>query len=675
MKSWWKVVLAAVVAIVVVGGYVYIRPIWNKLSPTLPPAQPVKEARWLNQNWRSADRYWYHHASQGTSTLPIPYKWFISLAEPRLSLWGQPPLLARDAYLTGFGFIPSPPSGGGLSANGKGGQWTDPRYGYAQPVDGGEYANYGKALDDANPDGLPVGFAITRNVTNPTTGTPLPDQLGFTCAACHTGHLEYKGVSLRIDGANAGLNLGTFTDALGGALLLTDLLPWRFNDFAGRVLGPNASDADKKVLHEQLSAVLKTLKDAAGAVASVSKNDIQEGFNRLDALNRIGNTVFYQNLANAPGFNAVSNYAALNAPVKFPHIWDVPWVDWAQYDGSILQPVIRNAGEAMGVNALMNLTTANDPGRLWSSNVAVDTISAMEHLLAGPYPLTPAGDNKVTGFNGLMSPKWPEDVLGPIDAAKRDKGRALYAQYCQGCHLPPMDAPDQAIYAPTLWTTPNEHGESYLKAVLIDQSEVGTDPAEEQVLLQRQVTVPAYLGVQAGNPGWQPGTLCFTDPSEPQTKLGFGPALAYSVQMVVKKYLDDQGVTQDKNTRDALKGNRPNCIQARPVYKARPLNGIWAVPPYLHNGSVPSLYALLGSDPAKDRPKSFCLGNRAYDPGKVGLDVNDCPGGTFTLDTTLAGNSNRGHEFRNGTVGQNGVIGPALSEDDKLALIEFLKSQ
>jgi cytochrome c peroxidase len=28
-------------------------------------------------------------------------------------------------------------------------------------------------------------------------------------------------------------------------------------------------------------------------------------------------------------------------------------------------------------------------------------------------------------------------------------------------------------------------------------------------------------------------------------------------------------------------------------YKARPLNGIWATPPYLHNGSVPNLWELL----------------------------------------------------------------------------------
>jgi RoxA-like, cytochrome c-like len=34
-------------------------------------------------------------------------------------------------------------------------------------------------------------------------------------------------------------------------------------------------------------------------------------------------------------------------------------------------------------------------------------------------------------------------------------------------------------------------------------------------------------------------------------------------------------------------------LQAGRGYKARPLNGIWATAPYLHNGSVPTLYDLL----------------------------------------------------------------------------------
>ena len=37
----------------------------------------------------------------------------------------------------------------------------------------------------------------------------------------------------------------------------------------------------------------------------------------------------------------------------------------------------------------------------------------------------------------------------------------------------------------------------------------------------------------------------------------------------------------------------PNEILGELAYKVRPLNGVWATPPYLHNGSVPTVYDLL----------------------------------------------------------------------------------
>ena len=54
-------------------------------------------------------------------------------------------------------------------------------------------------------------------------------------------------------------------------------------------------------------------------------------------------------------------------------------------------------------------------------------------------------------------------------------------------------------------------------------------------------------------------------------------------------------------------------------YRARPLNGVWATAPYLHNGSVPSLYWMLM--PAAERPKQFCMGFRDFDPQQVGFHV------------------------------------------------------
>ncbi len=663
MKHVWKIIGSLAIVVLVGVGYSYASKEYEKISPTLPPLQPIKETRWLNQNWSSAERYWFHHASQGTSTLPIPYKWFVSLAEPTLSLWSEPPLLIEGTYLQRMGFIPSPKSGA----------WTDPAYGYKEPVDPKSFAQYDQTLDGINPDGLPVGFAITKAYRDPTTNAPLPDQIGLTCAACHTGHLDYNGVSLRIDGANASVSLDDLTTALGGALALTDLLPWRFTAFADRVMGHKATDQERDNLRKQLKATLAGLLAGVKATAAITKQDVTEGFNRLDALNRIGNTVFYEDLIGAKSetFDPLGNMHALTAPVKYPHIWTSPWIDWVQYDGSILKPIIRNAGEAMGVNARINMTHPDK--NLWQSSVNVKNLAAMEKLLAGPYPLAPIdGGKKVEGFRGLSAPHWPEDVLGKIDPTKRDRGRVLYAQHCQACHLPPVD--DPAIYDLNYWTEGGQGQERTLKANLIPQAVVGTDPAQEQVLITRKITVPPYLKLEVGKTD-PSQVICFTEPTQSKTTLGFGQALASAVQHVVDAFLDDNHIAKDAESRAASTDNRPNCIQAKPVYKARPLNGIWAVPPYLHNGSVPSLYALLGGNPAKDRPSQFCLGNRAYDPKTVGLVVDTCPAGTFTLDTSVPGNSNRGHEFRDGTIGQDGVIGPKLSEDDRLAIIEFLKAQ
>jgi mono/diheme cytochrome c family protein len=51
-------------------------------------------------------------------------------------------------------------------------------------------------------------------------------------------------------------------------------------------------------------------------------------------------------------------------------------------------------------------------------------------------------------------------------------------------------------------------------------------------------------------------------------------------------------------------------------YSARPLSGIWAQAPYLHNGSVPTLYHVLV---ANERPQTFLRGIEEYDQEKLGF--------------------------------------------------------
>ena len=102
-------------------------------------------------------------------------------------------------------------------------------------------------------------------------------------------------------------------------------------------------------------------------------------------------------------------------------------------------------------------------------------------------------------------------------------------------------------------------------------------------------------------------------------------------------------------------------------YANMPLDGIWLRAPYLHNGSVPTLRDLL--EPASRRPKAFYRGYDVYDQKRAGFVSDVAAQGQrthFLFDTTVPGNSNRGHEGR--------AYGTALSPADKDALVEHLKT-
>ena len=104
-----------------------------------------------------------------------------------------------------------------------------------------------------------------------------------------------------------------------------------------------------------------------------------EGFTRLDALNRIGNQVF------AIDTERYGNYVNINAPVNYPHIWTSSWFAWVQYDGSIMQPLTRNAGEAMGVSAEVNFRRPAEDGH-FVSTIPFDNLHWIEKQLAGNTP-------------------------------------------------------------------------------------------------------------------------------------------------------------------------------------------------------------------------------------------------------------------------------------------------
>lgn len=80
-------------------------------------------------------------------------------------------------------------------------------------------------------------------------------------------------------------------------------------------------------------------------------------------------------------------------------------------------------------------------------------------------------------------------------------------------------------------------------------------------------------------------------------------------------------------------------------YPAVPLDGVWARAPYLHNGSVPTLYHLLGTkNGASIRPAEFTVGSIDYDTDQLGWEWDGEAEGTGVYRTQTEGFSNRGHE-------------------------------
>jgi hypothetical protein len=596
-KRIWFAIAVIVVILLVVG----VKHWHDNFAVELPEYPPVGNVVWLDQNWTPEQRDWFHHADQGTQTFGIPYEWFIALEQPPTSSTPSG-LLSDPLYLDRYGFIPD------IAHPGK----SQLPIGFAQ----------GGAL--SNSDGTPV--------LNPQTRASMTS-LGLTCAACHTGRFTYQKTTVLIDGGPALTNLDKFQNGVGLALFYTRWLPSRFARFADRVLGSGASLETKSALKAQLDQVLSTDDKIHKLENSVKSRSVEEGYARLDALSRIGNFVFAVDLGNP------TNFVAYSAPVHFPRIWNSSWFDWVQYNGSIEQPMTRNAGEALGVRAAVNLTGPKD--QLYASSVQVQTLFDMEQLLAGKPP------DATTGFNGLRSPKWPENILPPINTELATKGAVLYKEICQGCHMAPVTDPE--FWASAGWKSATRGGERHLDLEQIPITHVGTDPSEAADMMNRRVATPTSLGITSDE---------------------FGVALGQLVDFTVNHWYDIQKPPTSAAVREQMNGNRPSQVRGQLAYKVRPLNGVWATPPYLHNGSVPNVYALLS--PVAERPKKFYLGNREYDPVNVGYVTDEFPGG-FEFDTNIRGNSNSGHEFSDDRT-KEGVIGRSLSPDERRALIEYLKT-
>ena len=118
--------------------------------------------RYLDQGWQPEDSLWFYTTTQGSNLLP--YDFFMEFEQA-----GSTALFRANDNMNRFRYLP-------------------------------QKATF------SNPDALPVGF-----VKDTYQGK---DYIGFTCAACHTGQVNYKGIAIRIDGGPATADMDTFMQEL-----------------------------------------------------------------------------------------------------------------------------------------------------------------------------------------------------------------------------------------------------------------------------------------------------------------------------------------------------------------------------------------------------------------------------------------------------------------------------
>jgi hypothetical protein len=635
--------------IAVAGAYAVAAPFFEFGGVSIPRAE-LPSVQQIPQGWDDTVTKSFHRQSQGTKIMPLA--WLLALEQPVLTPLPVGRFAARD-YLARFGFI---------------------------------YESDRPAPEEAD---LPIGWAIEEKYMAkydiPPVETPTR-MVGLTCAACHTNRIDVQGPDGRskgvvIEGGSAMIDLGSFEQAVGKALGYTWFFPMRFARFARKVLNADLPENDprRQKLWSDLSAAKTVVTKRAAEELQYGR--LFGGFSRTDALGRIGNRVF--------GVISDQNLIKTDAPVNFPHLWDTAWFDWVQYNASVRTPMTRNIGESLGVGAVVNL---KDPALgLYESTVNVPGLHWLEDQLGGKNP-----------FEGLQPPRWDDMVhavfggtsAAPADFALRPEriraGEALYSKHCQFCHLPPRPAlkTDFAAGTFTHFTEADPgSGKRFLKVKVVELNVIGTDPNQAINFFGRHAVTPEpkvtgrsasqyasnWYGsdwVKAGYPGegWSATISGATglyqvtsmirqkkyeelklllppDTPEPARKQGNDEPGKKHKRLKFDRY---RSVSEDLDSGDLgaiLSGqNMDQVIVPNLGYKARPLDGIWATPPYLHNSSVPNLYQMLV--PAARRVVKFYLGSTRFDPKHVGYQTQQFQG-AFEMDTTKPGNRNTGHEFRN----------------------------
>ena len=568
-----------------------------------------------DQDWSPQQREAWYFATQGSRLMPRA--WFDALERADAD---QP--FGDIDYLSRFGFLP--------------------------PPDGSDRI-------------LPIGFANDRQpdadfrVTGlrwyegqRAEGEAVEPWLGLNCAACHTARMRHDGVDYTIDGGPSLVDFQGFIEDLDAALRATRADADKWDRFAGAVL----ADRDTPANRDLLAASFDKLLAWQDLTAQMNDTDLRYGPGRLDAVGHILNKILMFNGAAAGDGNPA------NAPVSYPFLWGIAKQERVQWNGiaqnSRLQlpgddleygALGRNTGEVLGVFGEI-LITPQLPGAgaliHYQSSIRTRNLVEMELLV-----------------KDLQSPAWPA-AFPAIDEDLRARGEALFSDHCAACHLTERD---QRAGEPTerMLGFQDTGGENLTDIWMACNAFVYSGPTGPMQGVQDNTGQPLRAEAPVANmlATAVRGALIAQAPD--LVRAGFNNFFGI-------RHLP--GIEVGPSPEDPRAADRLACLTTPDVatlaYKARPLDGIWATAPYLHNGSVPSLYELLL--PPDRRSREFWVGGRDFDPVNVGYVSTEGTG--FLLRShddagrVIEGNSNEGHVYG----------ADRFSDDDRRALVEYMKS-
>ncbi len=672
--------------------------------------------RYIEQGWGRADSLWFYNVTQGSNV--IPYDFFLELEQ--VNSTDQAMALFRDnKNMDRFRYLVQKPS-------------------------------------LFNPNGLPVGF-VKDTYQN-------KDYLGFNCSTCHTGQINFEGMSVRIDGGPAMADLDGFLESLHAALQSTLQDPAKKQRFIAAVLARNdvwraIRGGRSYTSAEQVEQDLRIWTERTRQYNQINESAHEYGYARLDAFGRIYNRVlqhvinkrqasgllalaiddtgqrlltdeqidavlddhnetifgragFEKMVANLkrrgqgfPGLgdaqveNALQHFFnEANAPVSYPYLWDVAQTDYVQWNGLQANAGVgalgRNTGQVIGVFASLDWTEEKSWLRGWSLSALISGQKVKRHRIDFQSSVDGVNLSRMEGtLKSLKSPLWreafPEDVVAinaqfGIDEEKVSRGIVHYLKYCVSCHeLIDRDAWDRKITSKMLRLdklgtdkTMAMNATQYMgRSGNIGQTYQGTEVG--QVVIANTAPVRQILtAVTAGVIG------------TPDRDKGVVRRVADQAYMLGASFFNND-LEASVKTGEYEPDTTADTYASLRAYKARPLNGVWATAPYLHNGSVPTLYDLLlpqhldgersGGEvcDGKTRPTRFWVGSREFDPVRVGFKQSDYPANTgFLFDTRLPGNSNSGHEYAAGFTPGMRTDQPLsmMCETERLELLEFLKT-